>query len=153
MLLYSTGLGVGEVVRLRTTDLDRERGLVRVRRGKGGKDRSTLLAKRAADAVRLYLDAYPTDGWLFPGARPDRHFTARSVQRVMKGAAAAAGVATEVRTHTLWHSFATHLIEGGTNLRIIQELPGHQSARTTQIYTHVAMSALEAVRSPLDSLE
>lgn len=153
MLLYSAGLRVGEVVRLRASDLDVERGLVRVRRGKGGKDRYTLLAKRAVEAVRVYLDAFPTEGWLFPGARPERHLTARSVQRVVKRAAAAAGLAKEVTTHTLRHSFATHLLEGGTNLRIIQELLGHSSARTTQIYTHVAMSSLETVRSPLDNLE
>jgi site-specific recombinase XerD len=153
MLLYSAGLRVGEVVRLRASDLDVDRGLVRVHRGKGSKDRYTLLAKRAVDAVRVYVDAYPTQGWLFPGAQPERHLTARSVQRVVKRAAEAAGLAKEVTTHTLRHSFATHLLESGTNLRIIQELLGHQSARTTQIYTHVATSSLEAVRSPLDNLE
>jgi integrase/recombinase XerD len=153
MLLYSSGLRVGEVVRLRPSDLDVERGLVRVRRGKGSKDRYTLLARRAVEAVRLYLDAYPSRTWLFPGGRPARHLTVRSVQRVVKRAAQAAGISKDVTTHTLRHSFATHLLEGGTNLRIIQELLGHQSARTTQIYTHVATSALESVRSPLDNLE
>ncbi len=153
MVLYSAGLRVGEVVRLRPADLDGERGLVRVRGGKGGKDRYTLLARRAVEAVRLYQDAYPTDRWLFPGARPDRHLTERSVQRVVKRAAAAAGIAKDVTTHTLRHSFATHLLEGGTNLRVIQELLGHKSARTTQIYTHVARSTIGSVRSPLDNLE
>jgi integrase/recombinase XerD len=152
MLLYSAGLRVGEVVRLRPSDLDVERGLLRVRRGKGNKDRYTLLAKRAVDAVRIYLDAYPTDLWLFPGTTPERHLTARSVQRVVKRAAQAAGIPKDVTTHTLRHSFATHLLEGGTNLRVIQELLGHQSARTTQIYTHVSKSTLESVRSPLDNL-
>lgn len=153
MLVYSAGLRVGEVVRLRPDDLDVERGLVRVRRGKGGKDRYTLLARRAVDAVRLYKDAYPTSRWLFPGPKPDRHLTTRSVQRIVKRLAEAAGVEKDVTTHTLRHSFATHLLEGGTNLRVIQELLGHQSARTTQIYTHVARSTLEAVRSPLDNLD
>jgi site-specific recombinase XerD len=153
MLVYSAGLRVGEVVRLEPRDLDLDRGLVRVRRGKGRKDRYTLLAQRAAEAVRLYQEAYPIDQWLFPGRRPDRHLTTRSVQKIVKQAAEAAGIRKNVTTHTLRHSFATHLLEGGTNLRIIQELLGHQSARTTQIYTHVARNALESVRSPLDNLE
>jgi len=153
MLLYSAGLRVSEVVRLKVSDLDVDRGLVRVHRGKGGKDRYSLLAQRAVEAVHLYLDAYPTDRWLFPGSRPGRHLTTRSVQRVVKRAAEAAGIRKTVTTHTLRHSFATHLLESGTNLRIIQELLGHQSARTTQIYTHVARSTLGSVRSPLDNLE
>jgi len=153
MLLYSSGLRVGEVVRLTPPDLDVDRGLVRVRQGKGRKDRYTLLAERAVDAVRLYRDAYPTNRWLFPGARPDRHLTTRSVQRIVKNAAAAAGIKKRVTAHTLRHSFATHLLESGTDLRIIQDLLGHQSARTTQIYTHVTRSMLESVRSPLDTLE
>jgi integrase/recombinase XerD len=152
MLLYSAGLRVGEVVRLRPSDLDVERGLVRVRMGKGRKDRYTLLAKRALEAVRIYLAAYPSESWLFPGSTPARHLTTRSVQRVAKRAAQAAGITRDVTTHTLRHSFATHLLEGGTNLRVIQELLGHQSARTTQIYTHVSKSTLESVRSPLDNL-
>lgn len=153
LLLYSAGLRVGEVVRLTVSDLDMDRGLVRVHRGKGARDRYTLLAGRAAEAVRLYLDAFPTERWLFPGSRPDRHLTTRSVQRIVKKAAEAAGIRKHVTTHTLRHSFATHLLEGGTNLRVIQELLGHQSARTTQIYTHVSRSTLASVRSPLDNLE
>ena len=153
MLLYSAGLRVGEVVRLKPSDLDPERGLVRVSRGKGRKDRYTLLAQRAVEAVGIYRDAYSTDRWLFPGDRPGRHLTTRSVQRIVKNAAAAAGIEKRVTAHTLRHSFATHLLEGGTNLRIIQELLGHQSSRTTQIYTHVAQSTIESVRSPLDDLE
>lgn len=152
VLLYSAGLRVGEVVRLRPSDLDWDRGLVRVRGGKGDKDRYTLLAKRAMEALRVYRDAYPSDPWLFPGGKPDRHLTTRSVQRVVKRAARAANIEKNVTAHTLRHSFATHLLEGGTNLRIIQELLGHKSARTTQVYTHVARSALESVRSPLDNL-
>lgn len=152
MLLYSAGLRVSEVVRLRPEDLDPDRGLIRVRQGKGAKDRYTLLASRAVKAVERYVESYPTGPWLFPGARPDRPLSTRSVQRIVKRAAAAAGIRKHVSTHTLRHSFATHLLEGGTNLRVIQELLGHSSARTTQIYTHVARSALEGVRSPLDNL-
>ena len=152
ILLYSGGLRVGELVRLRPVDLDPDRRVLRVRGGKGRKDRNTLLADRAINVVRTYRDAYPTEHWLFPGPRPDRHLTARSVQRVVTRAAQAAGILKHVTPHTLRHSFATHLLEGGTNLRIIQELLGHGSARTTQIYTHVSKATMESVRSPLDNL-
>lgn len=153
MLLYSAGLRVSEVVRLTPADLDMDRGLVRVRGGKGGKDRYTLLAQRAIEAVRLYRDAYSARPWLFPGGMKETHLTTRSVQRIVQEAARAAQIEKHVTAHTLRHSFATHLLEGGTNLRVIQELLGHQSARTTQMYTHVAQSTLETVRSPLDNLE
>lgn len=153
MLLYSSGLRVSEVVRLRVEDLDADRRLLRVRRGKGRKDRYTLLARRAVEAVSVYCRAYPIGPWLFPGGRQDRHLTTRSVQRVVARSARAAGITKNVTPHTLRHSFATHLLEAGTNLRIIQELLGHQSSRTTEIYTHVARSTFEAVRSPLDNLE
>jgi site-specific recombinase XerD len=153
MLLYSAGLRVSEVVRLRLEDVDPDRGMLRVRRGKGGKDRYTLLADRAVEALRRYREAYTPDAWLFEGARRGRHLTERSVQRVVSHAASAAGIRKPVTPHTLRHSFATHLLEGGTNLRIIQELLGHQSPRTTQVYTHVARSTLASVRSPLDNLE
>lgn len=153
MLVYSSGLRVSELVRLRPGDVDVDRGLVRVRRGKGRKDRYTLLAQRAVEALRLYGDAYPDDRWLFPGGREGRHLTARSVQKIVARAADQAGIEKHVTPHTLRHSFATHLLEGGTNLRIIQELLGHASSRTTERYTHVAKSTLETVRSPLDNLE
>jgi site-specific recombinase XerD len=152
MLLYSSGLRVSEIVRLRPGDLDPDRRTVKVRRGKGGKDRYTLLARRAAEAVRIYRESYGTGPWLFPGARHGRHLTPRSVQRIVQAAARAAGIETKVTPHTLRHSFATHLLESGTNLRIIQELLGHTSPTTTQIYTHVANTAIETVRSPLDNL-
>ena len=153
MLLYSAGLRVSEVVRLRPADLDVDRGLVRVRNGKGGKDRYTLLARRAVEAVILYRGAYPARPWLFPGGMKGTHLTTRSVQRIVQESARAAGIEKHVTAHTLRHSFATHLLEGGTNLRVIQELLGHQSARTTQIYTHVARSTLGAVPNPLDRLD
>ncbi len=153
MLLYASGLRVGEVVRLQPDDIDADRGLVRVRRGKGSKDRYTLLARRAVEALVLYREAYPIGRWLFPGARDGRHLTPRSVQRIVARAASAARITKHVTPHTLRHSFATHLLEGGTNLRIIQELLGHASSRTTERYTHVARSTFDSIRSPLDNLE
>lgn len=153
LLLYSSGLRVSELVRLRPDEIDQERGLLRVRRGKGSKDRYTLLARRAVEALQVYRAAYPTEPWLFPGGCDNRHLTTRSVQKIVARAASAAGIRKHVTPHTLRHSFATHLLEGGTNLRIIQELLGHTSSRTTERYTHVAQSTFEAVRSPLDNLE
>ena len=152
MLLYSAGLRVGEVVRLRPEDLDGDRGMLRVRRGKGAKDRYTLLSARALDAVRVYCEAFPPGPWLFPGPRRGRHYSIRSVQRVVKSCATRAGIRKTVTAHTLRHSFATHLMESGTSLRLIQELLGHTTPRTTQIYTHVARTTLAELRSPLDSL-
>lgn len=152
LLIYSGGLRVSEAVRLRPADLDVDRRLIRVRRGKGGKDRYTLLADRAIEAVRLYREYAPEGPWLFPGDRPDRHLTPRSVQRVITEAAAKAGLQKRVTPHTLRHSFATHLLEAGTDLRYIQELLGHVSSRTTELYTHVSRPMLAAIRNPLDDL-
>lgn len=153
LLIYSAGLRVSEAVRLRPEDLDVDRRLVRVRRGKGGKDRYSLLADRAIEAVRLHREDSPDGPWLFSGARPDRHLTPRSVQRVITEAAAKAGIRKRVTPHTLRHSFATHLLEAGTDLRYIQELLGHASSRTTELYTHVSRPRLAAIRNPLDDLE
>ena len=111
----------GELVRLRAQDVDWESGLLRVRRGKGAEDRYTLFADRAVEALRLYWKAYQPAPWLFPGGRQDRHLIPRAVQRVVARAARDAGIIKQVSPHTLRHGFATHLLEGGTNLRIIQE--------------------------------
>jgi site-specific recombinase XerD len=151
-LLYSSGLRVGELTRLRPKDVDEERGVLTVRNGKGGKDRQTILGDRARETVRIYRAAYAPGRWLFESSRPDRHIHPRSVQRLVAEAARAAGIEKKVTPHTLRHSFATHLLESGTNIRVIQELLGHKSTRTTQIYTHVARSTLESVRSPMDDL-
>jgi site-specific recombinase XerD len=151
-LMYSAGLRVGEVVRVRPEDLDVPRGLLRVREGKGSKDRVTLLSKRALALLGAYTEAFRPQGWLFPGERPGRHLTARSVQKVIRACARRAGIAKRVTPHTLRHSFATHLLESGTDLRFIQELLGHASSRTTEIYTHVTSTHLSEIRSPFDQM-
>jgi len=153
LLLYSSGVRVGEVIRLRAEDLDVSRGLLRVRRGKGAKDRETLLSARALEAVRIYQEAFQPRGWLFPGTREGRHLSSRSVQRIVQECAQRAGIQKTVSPHVLRHSFATHLLESGTDIRYIQELLGHQSSRTTEIYTHVAATHLARIRSPLDELD
>jgi site-specific recombinase XerD len=152
MLIYSGGLRVGEAVKLKPADVDTERKLVRVKAGKGRKDRHTLLADIATRCLNDYLAAYQPIRWLFPGSRPDRHLHARSVQKLVQAAARRAGIAKRLTVHTLRHSFATHLLEGGTDLRYIQELLGHASPATTEIYTHVSTRELSRIASPLDQL-
>jgi integrase/recombinase XerD len=154
MLLYSSGVRVKELVRLRPDDLDRDRGLLRVREGKGGKDRYTLLSERAAEAVKRHLSRWEFQDrglrWVFPGGRPDGHVNPRTVQKVVARAGRRAGLEKKVTPHVLRHSFATHLMEAGTDLRFIQQLLGHASSRTTEIYTHVSRRDLARIQSPLD---
>lgn len=150
MIMYSAGLRVGEVVRLRIEDLDAERKLIRVRAGKGRKDRYTLLSDRALEAVHTYIADYGPTTWLFPGERPNRPIASRTAQKIVENARARAGIKTHTSAHTLRHSFATHLLEAGTDLRYIQELLGHASPKTTQIYTHVSRRDLVRIQSPLD---
>lgn len=150
MLLYSAGLRVSEVVRLRPTDLHPDRGLLLVRGGKGRKDRYTLLSQTALEAVRLYMQEQHPRGWLFPGQRPDRPISTRTAEHIVENARSAAAIERPVSAHTLRHSFATHLLEAGTDLRYIHELLGHASPSTTEIYTHVSTRELGRIRSPLD---
>lgn len=152
MLAYGAGLRVGEFVRLRPEDLDEARGMLRIRQPKGRKDRYVMLSRSAIEAVRVPGAACLEGRWLFPGGRPDRHLTVRSVQRVVKRAARRAGIRKYVTPHILRHSFATHLLENGTDVRYIQELLGHAAPRTTQIYTRVTERDLGRIRSPLDQL-
>ncbi|HSG29850.1 MAG TPA: tyrosine-type recombinase/integrase, partial [Candidatus Krumholzibacterium sp.] len=151
MLSYSSGLRVSELVRLTTADVDPDRMMLHVRGGKGRKDRYTLLSKTALYALREYVKVYKPLKYLFPGDRPERHISKRTFQKIVSKAAREAGIAKHVSTHTLRHSFATHLLENGTDLRYIQELLGHKSARTTQIYTHVSKRDIARIVSPLDN--
>lgn len=152
MIMYSAGLRVSEAVSLRVDDLDGERRLIRVRGGKGRKDRYTLLSERALNAARDYIRVWKPRKWLFPGGRDGRHLSARSVQKIVERGRIAAGIGKRFSTHSLRHSFATHLLERGTDIRYIQELLGHKSTRTTQIYTHVTRKDLRRIVSPLDDL-
>ena len=144
-LIYSAGLRLGEASRLRVGDVDVDRGMLHVRGGKGDKDRYTLLS----DRVRELLDRYPLPrdpkAYLFPGARDGRHLTPRSIQKVFQDACARAGIRKRATIHTLRHSFATHLLEGGADLRAVQEMLGHADISTTQIYTHVDREYLRTV--------
>jgi site-specific recombinase XerD len=152
MLVYASGLRVGEVVRLKVSDIDSRRRLIHVRQSKGRKDRYVVLSDVALITLRQYWLAYRPRDWLFPGGRPGRHLNERSVQKVVQQARARARIRKQFSVHTLRHSFATHLLEGGTDLRYIQELLGHKSTKTTQIYTHVSRRNLAQIESPLDRL-
>lgn len=149
-LIYSSGLRVGEVVRLKPKDIDSENMLIRVTQGKGRKDRYTILSKKALLLLREYYKTYKPTEWLFPGANPNRFLTERSVQKVFDRAVAKAGIKQPATVHWMRHSFATHLLEQGADLRYIQELLGHSSPNTTQIYTHVSNVMLSSIRSPFD---
>lgn len=152
MLVYAAGLRVGEVVRLRPEDVDPERRLLHVRQAKGRKDRYVMLSEVALEAVDIYARAFPPGRWLFPGARDGRHLHERSVQHIFQKARKKAGVDKPASVHTFRHCFATHLLENGVDLRYIQEMLGHVSPKTTQIYAHVTKLQLARIRSPLDDL-
>lgn len=152
MLIYSAGLRVGEVVRLRVTDIDKERMLIHLHRAKGAKDRYTVLSVSLLETLTEYIREYRPREFLFEGQDGRRHYSERSVQYVFEHAVREAGIMKSVSVYTLRHSFATHLLEGGTDLRYIQELLGHSSSKTTEIYTHVSRRSIERISSPLDRL-
>ena len=152
MLLYSSGMRVSEVVRLKPEDIDTDRHLIKVRGGKGRKDRYTILSDTALHVLRDYYLSWNPEYYLFPGNRKGSHLSTRSVQNVVSGTRERSGIKKKFSTHTLRHSFATHLLESGTDLRYIQELLGHKSARTTQIYTHVTRRDIARIVSPLDRM-
>lgn len=151
-LVYSAGLRVGEVVRLKINDIDSDRMLIRVSQGKGRKDRYTLLSEVMLEQLRKYYMLYKPENWLFAGQEKGKHITERTVQRVFENALYAAKINKKVSIHSLRHSFATHLLENGIDLRYIQELLGHASSKTTEIYTHVTQKSIANIKSPLDNI-
>lgn len=133
-LTYSSGLRVGEVVRLKVKDVDSDRMLIHVVQGKGRKDRYTVLSEVALEVLREYARIAKPSIWLFQGQEAGSHITERTVQRIFENVKEKAGIKKKVSVNSLRHSFATHLLEGGIDLRYIQELLGHQSSKTTDIY-------------------
>lgn len=148
-MLYGTGMRVGELVRLRMRDIDFERKCIRVVQGKGAKDRMALLPKNIRDLLKQQRGVKQPTDFLFTSYDGGR-LTEATVQKAVRHAAQIAGVQKEVTPHTLRHSFATHLLEAGTDIRYIQELLGHAKLATTQIYTKVSSQSLGAIKSPLD---
>lgn len=150
-LLYAGGLRIGEVINLRLTDVKSDRNLLLIRGGKGKKDRTTVLSQKLLENLRLYYREHKPKEWLFEGQFGGQ-YTADSLRSVFQACRKRGGVKTNATPHTLRHSFATHLLEQGTDLRYIQTLLGHRSSKTTEIYTHVTTYALDKIVSPLDNL-
>jgi integrase/recombinase XerD len=151
MIAYSSGLRISEVAHLKVGDLDTARMTVLVRQGKGKKDRYTILSKMALGTLTQYLETYRPTSWLFPGATPGRPITESSIRCVMRAAKTRAGITKRATMHVLRHSFATHLLEQGTDVRSVQSLLGHRSLKTTIIYLHVSPKNLSRITSPLDT--
>ena len=153
MTQYGAGLRINEALHLQLRDIDSDRMVITVRHGKGDVDRQVVLSKVLLGALRRYWRAYKPGCWLFPGKDPEQPLGASTIQRAIQAARRRAEIAKPATSQTLRHCFATHLLESGTDLRIIQVLLGHRSLRTTQIYTHVATDRLRGTVSPLDTLD
>jgi site-specific recombinase XerD len=149
---YSAGLRISEIVNLRIKDIDSERMVITVRRGKGKKDRQVALSGRLLEQLRVYYKMYKPKEYLFEG-RAGGAYAMRTLQEVFKLAKERCGIAKAGGIHGLRHSYATHLLEEGTDIRFIQELLGHNSVKTTERYTHVSVKKLEKIQSPLDRLD
>lgn len=152
MTTYAAGLRVSEVVRLKVKDIDSERMLIRVEQGKGQKDRYTILSPRLLRELRLYWKQYRPPLWLFCGKDPRRPLSIGGAQKIYSKAKKKARLLKGRGIHSLRHSFATHLLEAGVDLRTIQMLMGHTSIRTTTLYLQVTQKQLTSVQSPLDLL-
>jgi site-specific recombinase XerD len=153
MTSYGAGLRVSEAVALKVTDIDSQRMLLRVEQGKGQKDRYAMLSPRLLDVLRRYYRAAHPPNYLFPSWRQEQHLSAASLQTACREAALRAGIRKRVTVHTLRHSFATHLLENGTDIRIIQVLLGHSRIDTTARYAAVSPQVVAATVSPLDSVD
>jgi integrase/recombinase XerD len=151
-IAYGCGLRVSEIVRLRVVDIDSSRMVIRIEQGKGRSDRYVMLAPDLLELLRQWWRKMRPTGWLFPGREPGQPITTRQLDRICKAAAEAAGLDKRVSMHMLRHSFATHLLENKTDVRVIQALLGHKKLDTTSRYTRVALKTLGAVQSPLSML-
>jgi len=152
MVAYAAGLRASEVVSLRVSDIDSKRMVIRVRQGKGRKDRYVMLSQSLLEVLREYWKAAKPKDYLFPSTGKSGHLTRNSVNEACKRALHKSGLEKHISMHTLRHSFATHLLEHGTNIRIIQMLLGHRHLKSTAVYTHVSAKSLQETPSPLDLL-
>ena len=151
-LIYGCGLRCSELLQLRPLDIDSKRNIVLIRQAKGKKDRITPLSPKTLELLRAYYQLYKPKTYLFEGQEPGAAYSAKSLQSVLNQALQKANIKKPVTLHWLRHSYATHLLESGTDLRYIQELLGHNSSRTTEIYTHVSTKSLQQIKSPFDDL-
>jgi site-specific recombinase XerD len=153
MTAYAGGLRLSEVARLRVEDIDSARMVIHVRQGKGHKDRDVMLSPRLLAVLRQYWKINRPKPYLLPGRHPDQPISVRTVRMVCGRALKASGLSKHIHMHTLRHSFATHLLESGTDLRTIQVLLGHHSFSTTAKYLHITTAVLKSTRSPFDGLD
>ena len=151
-LIYSCGLRRSELLNLKPADVDSKRGILKIRQSKGKKDRIAPLSKKIVELLREYYKVHKPNYWLFEGQNAGEQYDERSLQLVLKSAVTKAKISKPVTLHWLRHSFATHLLESGTDLRYIQEILGHNSSRTTEIYTHVSTRNIQNIISPYDDL-
>lgn len=151
-LIYSCGLRRSELLNLKLSDINSQRDIVLIKQAKGKKDRIAPLSPNILSLLRDYYKVYKPKTWLFEGVNAGEPYDARSLSNVLKQALVKVGITKPVSLHWLRHSYATHLLESGTDLRFIQELLGHNSSRTTEIYTHVSTKKLEQIKSPYDDL-
>jgi site-specific recombinase XerD len=153
LVAYGAGLRVSECCRLQVADIDSKRGLIHVRLGKGKRDRHVVLGTRLLQELRSYwVAARPKGPYLFPGKKPAAHIKRQTVYLAVREAAKKVGILKHIGVHSLRHAFATHMLEMGTDLRVIQAMLGHQSIRTTARYTQLTPLHLKRVKSPLDLL-
>jgi integrase/recombinase XerD len=153
MTSYSGGLRLGETLALLPSDIDSTRMMIRIEQGKGHKDRYVMLSSTLLETLRTYWKAFRPVQWLFEGQAKGQPLSPSTPEKVFTTAAGRAGIRKGVSFHSLRHAFATHLLEGGTNIVVIQSLLGHRSLTTTQVYTHVARTYVNATISPLDRLK
>jgi len=149
MLIYSSGLRRSELINLKISDIDSERMVINILGAKGNKDRVSLLSEKFLNLLREYYKKYKPKEYLFEGVNGGK-YSPTSIANILKKATLKAGVKKNVTPHMLRHSFATHLLEQGTDLRYIQELLGHKNSKTTEIYTHVSKNAINKIKNPLD---
>lgn len=151
-LIYACGLRRAEMLNLRISDIDGKRKMLYIRQGKGGKDRTHPLPDSIINLLREYYKQYKPQVYLIEGHQSGSKYSEQSLQKVLKNALHSAGIKKPASLHWLRHSYATHLLEAGTDLRYIQELLGHKSSKTTEIYTHVSTTKLREIKSPFDDL-
>ncbi|PIU75952.1 integrase [Candidatus Pacearchaeota archaeon CG06_land_8_20_14_3_00_35_12] len=149
--LYATGMRVSELVNLKKEDINLQEKVGWVRRGKGKKDRLFIIPEKLVPEIQFFIDNSKTP-FLFSSSNKDEHLTARNIQKILKTTAKIAGISKKVSPHTLRHSFGTHLLDSGVDIRRIQELLGHSSLQTTQIYTHISTEEIKKIKSPFEEL-
>lgn len=151
VLIYSCGLRISELINLKINDIDTQRMLIQIRNSKGNKDRQVQLAEQIHQLIKRYNNEYNPKQFLFNGLNSYQYSTA-SIQKIIKRAAIKADIRKNVTPHTLRHSFATHLLEDGIDIRYIQTILGHSNIQTTQIYTHVSSRHLKNIKNPTDDM-